>query len=356
MRRVSVARTKPGMVVGAAVYDVRGSILLEDGDTLTRERIELLAGAGTGEVLIRDPRVADVPVANLYPGYLEAKATEGMHRLLSNPTIEKSGLEPLDLIALRPAISQMVQCLYPAVLGDPDLSGCASLAGYDFVHPVKTAGLALLIGRTASLNQNGLAKLGMASLLMNVGYLRLRGHFFTRADSLTAAERTELERHPIYSRRMLEASGLDNDVLQAVEQHHERWDGRGYPGGLSRGEISSYSQIISIADTYYALLSRRPHRDAFQPHEAAEFILASSGEMFDPELVQFFARKIPHYALGVSVRLSTGEIGIVTDGNSGQVARPVVRICYEDGRAVEPYDLDLSLRECMDKIIVEAVT
>lgn len=354
MRRVSTTRAKPGMVIGATVYDIRGAVLLEESDTLTPEKIQLLSGAGTSEIMVRDPRVADVPVANLYPGHLEAKAIEGMHRLLTNPAIEKAGLEPLDLIGLKPAITQMVQCLYPVVLGDPDLTGCASMAGYDFVHPVKTAGLAMLIGRTAGLDKNSLNNLGMAALMMNLGYMRLRGNFLSRMGTITDAERHELEQHPVHSRRLLEASGVDEEVLQAVEQHHERWDGRGYPQGLSRSEISPFAQIIFIADTYYSLLSPRPYREAFRPHDAAEFILASSGELFDPELVQFFARKIPHYAVGVGVRLSTGEIGIVTDPNHGQVARPIIRVCYEDGKAVDPYDMDLSLRECMDKIIIEA--
>lgn len=356
MRRVSVARATPGMVLGRAVYDIHGQLLLEEDTVLTEREIRRLSAAGTAEVLVRDSRLADIPIVPLFPEYLEARATHGLHQILTDPEIAKQGLVAQDLLPILPAANQLVQCLYPAVMGDPDLTGCASLEGYDFVHPVKTAGLALLIGRLAGLDKADLQKLALASLLMNVGYLRLRRPL-TKAGALDVDERKELQRHPILSRRLMENCNLSEDVLHAIEDHHERWDGRGYPNGRGGGEISPFAQIVAIADTYYALISKRPHRPAYRPHEAAEFIVAASGEMFDPELVQFFARKIPHYAVGVCVRLSTNEIGFVIDPNHGHVARPLIRVCYErNGVPVQPYDLDLSRRECMNKIIVEVTT
>jgi HD-GYP domain-containing protein (c-di-GMP phosphodiesterase class II) len=153
---------------------------------------------------------------------------------------------------------------------------------------------------------------------------------------------------------MLKDAGLAKDAMLAIAQHHERWDGKGYPDGLKGHEISLYARILGIADTYISLRSRRPYRKALRPHEAIEFIIAYSSELFDPELVKIFARQIPQYPAGITVILSSGEGGVVSASNPGHVARPVVRVLTVNGVPVrEPYDLDLSDPEYQRKIIVE---
>lgn len=150
-------------------------------------------------------------------------------------------------------------------------------------------------------------------------------------------------------------SGLPPETLRAVEEHHERWDGRGFPKGLRRGEISPFAQVIAITRAYHSLLSWRPYRPALTTHEAGEFIVASAAERFDPELAEFFVRRVPQYPRGLCVRLSTGESAFVIDPKVGHVARPVVRVFSRGERRVAPYDLDLSSRENMTKIIVGTV-
>ena len=78
-------------------------------------------------------------------------------------------------------------------------------------------------------------------------------------------------------------------------QHHERWNGTGYPTGCAGKDISLFARILAIADTYYELVSVRENRDLFMPHEAVEYIMAYGGERFDPEWVGLFARQVPIY-------------------------------------------------------------
>ena len=193
-------------------------------------------------------------------------------------------------------------------------------------------------------------------MLENIGYLSLPPEVMEKDGSLTEEEWQHIRRHPQESATMLAESGLEAEVITAVTQHHERWDGSGYPEGRKGEEISLFARIIALADTFHALLSKRPHRPAFKPHEAVEFIVAYSGAMFDPKLAQIFARRVPQYPAGLGVKLSTGEVGIISDPNIGHIARPIVRICVENGEVVEkPFDLDLSLRESMDKIIIQVL-
>ena len=357
MRRVSVAHAKPGMVLGRAVYDLRGQIVLDHGGTLTEENLALIVRSGTAEILVEDPRVADVPVGSLFPAYLEAKAVQALHVLLMPNLGAAGGVTAEHLIGVRPVVHQMAERLFPAVLGEPDLTGSSSLQGYDYVHPAKVAGLSMLIGRAAGFTKEEIRKLGIAAMLQNIGYLSLPPGILERAGPLAEDDWQHVRKHPEYGTKILANSGLDADVMSVIAQHHERWNGSGYPEGRKGDAISPLAQIIALGDTYHSLLSKRPHREALRPHEAVEFIVAYSGELFDPELTQFFARRIPQYPAGLGVRLSTGEMGIVSNPNAGHIARPIVRICLSaDGRPVaQPYDLDLSERECMKKLIVEVL-
>ena len=351
-----MANAKPGMVLGRAVYDTRGRLVLGEGDKLIADSLETLARSGAAEILIEDPRVADVLVGSLFSAQVEAKVVQALHVMLVTQEGTTEGIGSPDLLAIQPWVRKMAERLFPEILGEPDLSGVASLQGYDYIHPVKTAGLSMLLGRFAELGLEDVVKLGMAAMLQNVGYLSMSPGILEAERSLTEDEWAHVRKHPQHSAKMLADSGLEADVIAAIEQHHERWSGSGYPDGRKGDEISFFARIIALADTYHALLSKRPHRAALKPHEAVEFIVAYSGESFDPELTQIFARRTPQYPAGLVVRLSTGEVGIVSNPNAGHIARPVVRICYEDGNAVgEPYDLDLSERQCMTKLIVEVL-
>ena len=356
MRRVSVANAKIGMVLGRAVYDIRGRLVLGEGDKLKEESVTLLARSGTAEILIEDPRVADVPVGSLYSAQLEAKSIQALNVLLVTHQGTTDPISAQDLIGIQPWITKLAERLYPDAMGEPDLSGLASLQGYDFIHPVKVAGLAMLLGRIADLSQEDVVKLGMVAMLENVGYLSLPPTVLEKDGEFSKDDWNHVHKHPQYSAQLLADSDLEKDVIEGIEQHHERWSGSGYPDGRKGEEISLFARIIALADTYHALLSKRPHRPAFKPHEAVEFVVAYSGDAFDPELCQLFARRVPQYPAGLGVKLSTGEVGIVSNPNAGHIARPVVRICFENGSTVEPpYDLDLSERRCMNKLIVQVL-
>ena len=356
MRRVAVSNAKPGMTVARAVFDTRGHIVHGEGDKLTVDNLGLLIRSGAAEILIEDPRVADVLVGSLFSPHLEAKAVQALSILLALQQGSTEGVRAQDLIGIEPVVHHMAKRLFPNVLGDPELSGLTSTQAYDTIHPVKVAGLSMLVGRHAGLEEADIVKLGLACMLENLGNLAVPQAILEKQGSLTDDEWQQVHRHPKESVTMLADSGLDPKVIEAIEQHHERWSGSGYPDGRKGEEIAPFARIIALADTYHALLSARPYRPAFKPHEAAEFIVAYSGDAFDPELTRIFARRVPQYPAGLGVRLSTGEVGIISNPNAGHIARPIVRICFDNGNVVdEPYDLDLSERKCMNKLVVEVL-
>ncbi len=356
MRRASIRQVKAGMVLGRAVYDIRGRLVLSEGEKLTKDSLGLLARSGAAEILVEDPRVADVIVGSLYPARVEAKAVQALRLLITTIEGQADGISENDIIGIYPQVNDMAKRLVPEIAGEPEVSGPLTLQGYDPIHAVKVTGVAMLLGRYAEMGREELVELGMTAMLSNIGYGALPPGLLDEPKPLEEHERETLHTHPVEGAKMLIDSGLSDLALRGIEQHHERWDGSGYPEGRKGDEISRYAQLIAIADTYHAMLSKRPHRPAFKPHEAVEFVVAFAGQLFEPGLSQLFARRMPQYPSGLGVKLSTGEIGIISDPNAGHIARPIVRICFENGAALDdPYDLDLSNEETMNKIITEVL-
>lgn len=275
---------------------------------------------------------------------------------LNGIMLMQQGARPLrftDLDDLHRAITGMADHLSPAVGADFDASGISLVGSYQYAQPANAAALAMAIGVAAGIAKTQVVALGMASALMNVGYAGMRSSV-EPASPLANDAWIEQESHSERSSAMVAQCGVGDDVALAITQHHERWDGTGYPEGLREAEISVFARVIAIADTYAALRSPRPHRGALGPRTATDFIVGGCGVLFDPELVRVFARRIPQYALGKWVELNTGEGGVVVDPNVGHVCRPVVRVALTRGVAVPaPWDIDLSERVHFTRAVVE---
>jgi HD-GYP domain-containing protein (c-di-GMP phosphodiesterase class II) len=107
-----------------------------------------------------------------------------------------------------------------------------------------------------------------------------------------------LERHPQLGHRILVSLGLEQ-VADVVLHHHERWDGGGYPGGLSRNEIPLASRIVLAADAFDAITSDRPYAGARSAFEAQREIERCAGTQLDPEVVEAVLSALDGHAVGV---------------------------------------------------------
>ncbi len=236
------------MVLTRALYDSTGNVLFELGKSITEEDLTRLTIYGVGEILIEDWRVADVAVQPLIAPELEAEASQALKMLIT----ESQGSSHIDdalLVQAEQPIYAMTRDLFPEVIGEANASGCNSIETYKYLHPAKVAGLALLMGRRAGYGLIQLASLGMAGLLMNVGYLRLPPDIQERNAPLTDAEAQAIKVHPKDAAELLSAyKRLGPESITAILQHHERWDGSGFPEGLKGDEISLFARILAIAD------------------------------------------------------------------------------------------------------------
>lgn len=169
----------------------------------------------------------------------------------------------------------------------------------------------------------------LAGLVHDVGMTRVPDRIVHKAGSLTAAEREEMERHPVHGAEILDELGEEWEWLRrVVRQEHERLDGQGYPEGLQGAEIEPLARILGTADVFEALSQTRTHRSPFTLFEALERVTAMRGEGFDPEVVDALASEISVFPVDSYVQLDTGEIGRVVAANPTNLMRPEVEILW----------------------------
>lgn len=116
------------------------------------------------------------------------------------------------------------------------------------------------------------------------------------------------------------------EVATAVLEHHECYNGEGYPMRKSGLEISIFARIIKLADVFDAMTSKRPYRDMLPPSDAIEYIMAMCGSEFDPKLVEVFLKWVAVYPVGCEVVLSDERRAVVTKNFPNFVLRPVVKL------------------------------
>ncbi|HEY7955674.1 MAG TPA: HD domain-containing phosphohydrolase [Polyangia bacterium] len=158
-------------------------------------------------------------------------------------------------------------------------------------HAGRVSALAVALGRAVGLGPIDLEALDEAALLHDVGELGPGANALRLRRRLTASELDEVHLHPGASARIAERCGVSKLALGAIEHHHERWDGRGYPNGLKLAKIPVMARIVAVADTWDALVHARPYRASRSLDEAVRTLKAAAGAQLDPALVELFSMK-----------------------------------------------------------------
>jgi HD-GYP domain-containing protein (c-di-GMP phosphodiesterase class II) len=158
-------------------------------------------------------------------------------------------------------------------------------------HSKGVVALALLVGRELGLDATEERRLEFAALLHDVGKIHVPDEILNKPGRLTEAEWAIVRRHPEDGQRMLDrVGGALSEVGEVVRSHHERWDGGGYPDGLTGTDIPLGSRIISACDAFSAMTTDRSYRPARPVAEALVELRACSGTQFDPRVVSALER------------------------------------------------------------------
>ena len=206
--------------------------------------------------------------------------------------------------------------------------------------------LATKVGSGLGYYGQELQRLTLAGLMHDIGLFAVPQSVVTKSGRLTHEERTLIEQHPELGYQLVRTLGSEWEWLaQVVRQAHERWNGRGYPNRLKGRDIQEMAQIIGAVDVFDALVTPRPYRRRFFPHEAVRELLVVERSAFPREVMKALVEQLSAYPLGTLVRLTTGEVGSVVGTNVQFPLRPIVAVEADSvqGNGHEKREIDLSL-------------
>lgn len=230
---------------------------------------------------------------------------------------------------------------------------------YGTIHALHSATLCDLVAQSMGMTTDQRQTLICAALTRDVGFLELQEELDLQNESLTHAQQSKVQCHPLESARILRDAGVkDPDWLAAVEQHHERLNGTGYPKALPDDQICASARLMGIADAYSAMTKPRAHRPAFQGPTAIHSIFQTRGSLVDADLTQQFIRVLGMYPPGILVRLSTQEMAVVTR-RTANLKFPEVRVVADAEGKLQAIYLARELAEggaCIQEILPRSVS
>ncbi len=236
----------------------------------------------------------------------------------------------IDCSKARPLVENFIESVFRNENAAVTLFKLRGFDEYTYTHSINVSLLGILLGKHLGLEKDALLKLGMAGMYHDVGKARIPEAVLNKPGKLTEAEFQLMKTHPLEGYKILMGQkDLDQEILRAVLEHHERYDGTGYPRALTGEGIGRFSRIIAVVDVYDALTSRRVYKDAMAPAKALGMMYQWRDKDFTPQAIESFIRCIGVFPVGSFVRLSGGEYGIVASVNPQRPTKPEVKVVLD---------------------------
>jgi HD-GYP domain-containing protein (c-di-GMP phosphodiesterase class II) len=250
----------------------------------------------------------------------------------------------LELDKVNDAVGWMVE----SVVRNPDgmiwLTRLKSVDAYTYDHGLNTAIYLIAFGRHLGLPEDQLQTIGTVGLMQDVGKIKLPRALLEKKMKLTPAELKVFQSHVAYSIEVMRTSkDASNLLIDTIGQHHERFDGSGYPQGLKGDRISQLGGMAGLVDTYAAMISARPYSQPVSVQQALHHLYTTRDQGFKSDLVEQFIQCVGVFPVGSLVELNTGEVAVVVAQNRARRLKPRVMLVLDKDRQSfsSPVMLDL---------------
>jgi len=340
-----LAQLKPGMKLAK-------DVILNDG------RLLLLAGFCIKPLYIRKLEAFSIEAV-----YVEENLCNPSAELEEEKVYNHAGLiiknffslvknnDLSDLSLIKDSVSDIIEKVVENETIMLQLTGIRDIDNYTFLHSVDVCIYSIIIGKKLGYNKDLLMLLGMGAILHDIGKCKVPIDILMKPDRLSEGEFSKIMLHTVYGHGIIDnLYGLSTNISSIAFQHHEKWNGTGYPLGLAKEKIDPLARIVALADVYDALTSDRVYKKKVLPHIAAGYIKNNSGILYDPYIVDLFINSIAVYSEGTLVLLSTGELGsVISSGKLGESRQIVHVFSKKSGPPVlQPYIIDLNERRDVD--------
>jgi len=367
MYETSVRNLKEGDVLAKAIVGKNGMVILNKGTKLTQSYIKRLNEYGVSSVHIEkkiEKKVEKISLSIAKPMTKDKVINQSPVRnrdFIYNAIMDRANQFTMTSVKLSSEkqarlINMLRQTLVDILAQPRTVELLLTLHDYDhylFTHSLNVAIWSALMGMELEYNSSQMLELLLGALLFDIGMTQIPVEIVKSNGTLTKMQWETLKRHTTIGYTLMTSiEGMPHMSAMCALQHHERFDGSGYPLNLKGNSITEYAQIVAIADCYDALTSSRMHRMAYTVQEAIEFMFAAGNYFYNADLVKVFLKPITAYPLSSILTLSNGQMAVVSSYSSAIAHRPVVKIIREaNGTPVHtPYELDLA-KECNITIV-----
>jgi putative nucleotidyltransferase with HDIG domain len=324
MVRIEIDALQPNMVLGQDVYNKLGVLFIASGTVINKTVIESLRDMNLGAVDILDKEFDGTNEVVL----IDCKVQEKYEDTVKRFKMLFKGIRYGD----KPAANEVQHLLAPLVeeimTNDQitkklwQIHNCDE---YTYDHSVTVSMASALLGKWMHYDMKTVNALAMAGLMHDIGKCNIPDSILNKPDALTDEEYRVMKTHATLGYVLLmNGKGFSEDILKGVYEHHERYDGSGYPNGIKGNDIHEFARAIAIADVYSAATSERVYRKRMSPFLVAKLILENRFGYLDPELSSVFLNQIGNFYIGSIVKLSNGVVGHVVMTNRNEPYRPLI--------------------------------
>lgn len=295
------------------------------------------------------PKEVPIEVELIQARRIYNEASSIVHTTLQDCRLGKQ----VDLEKLEPVVADITD----SILRNPDaivsLVRLKQADSYTFQHSVAVGAILISLCRSME-NRTIIEQVGIGGFLHDVGKMKVPEHILNKPGKLDEQEYAIMKQHVEYGLEIIEKiAGISPISISIVAEHHERYDGSGYPRGLKGEEISAYGQMACIADVYDAMTSTRVYHAGCEPNVALKQLLDRRGQEYNNKLVHHFIRTIGIYPIGSLVKLESGYLAVVVDQHHENLLHPRVRIIFNirTRSYIAPKDFDLSKPNSNHRIV-----
>ena len=331
----------PGMILSGDAYDENNNLILKANTEITKELVSKMSNMGIDLLYYTQERLKpkkDISKPMIQDEHME----EAMGLIESLEKRIRGGITGVP----EKEVNHVVNTFITDIRGNEDaylnLLDLFHYDDYTYTHSINVSTISILIGVSMRFDDKKLNILGVAGLLHDIGKTLVPTAVLDKPAKLNDDEWEIMKKHPVYGYNIVSQSeNLDPEIPEAILNHHENYMGGGYPKGITHEEMSIYPQILSVADVFDALTTRRPYKEPFQLGQAFSFIMENSGKKFNPSIAQTFLRNLikkineePLYPENSYVLLNTGEIGYIVGYRDNNIftLKPIVNLFLDAHR------------------------
>lgn len=351
MRLIDLDKVTPDMKLGRSIYRANGELLLSEGIDLTKQYVKRLKELGYGSVYINDGCIDDVSVDEIISQRTRMQALKCIQGLMNDAKKHKC----FKIRSIKNVVSNIVEEVTTSKEIMLNLSDICAYDEYTFDHSVNVTVISIILGIGMYYTRDKLLDLGLGVILHDLGKTLIPSAIVNKPSRLTEEEYELIKQHTWYGFEILRSNPeIKITSAHVALQHHERYNGSGYPRGLKGKRILEFARISAIADVFDAMSTDRVYRKKFPVHKVYEYLVKNSGTEFDPTILDNFIQKVALYPKGTKIRLSDGRVGFVIKQNYMHPSKPIVRLFWQDKKDLDKPEEE-NLLENSSLSIVEAL-